>query len=175
MDYEKALKDIPAPAPGDPKQFCYLQIHPETVATYAKAGKHTKVFEMVYNVCGLVPPVLNIGFHEQEHVFPDHHGGIRHACALFQGIKRPFVDNGRDGEIFVYTVRPKFFYEYIPHMVCVAQRLEVPQEVLFAVYVKFEDLDYTYRVIFGWEWIPADTQDCCLPEDYIERYEKRVW
>ncbi|ADP97772.1 hypothetical protein [Marinobacter adhaerens] len=175
MDYEKALKDIPAPAPGNRKALCYLQIHPDTVATYANAGKRTKLFEMLYNVCGIVPPVPNIGFHEQEHVFPDHHGGVKHACSLFQGINRPYKDNGRDGEIFVYIVKPKFFYEYIAHMVCVAQRQEVPEDALFAIYVNFEDPDYNDGVILGWEWIPADTQDCYLPEDHEERYEKRVW
>lgn len=175
MDIDEALKDIPAPDPSNRKKFCHLQIHPETVKMYAEGGSRNKLFEMIYNVCGALPPVRNIGFHEQDHRFPDNHGGVKHACALFKGIKRPFQDDGRDGEIYVYIVKPKFFYAYIAHMVCIAQREKVPEGAVFAVYVNFDDPNYTDGVILSWEWIPADEENCCLPEDHAERYDKRVW
>lgn len=175
MDENQALKEIAAPNPTDPKEICYLRIHQGAAESVAASGRKTKIFEMFYNVCGVRPPVNNIGFHEKDQSFPDYWGGLKQARALFKGIKRPFVDDGLDGEIYVYVLSPRFVYEYMPHMVCAAKRNEAPDDAVFAVYVKFDNHGYTDGAILSWEWMPADTENPELPEGHENRYEERVW
>lgn len=173
MDYEKALTDIPAPTPHNRQALCKLNIHPDTVKMHAEHRHLTKVFEMVYNICGVLPPVNNIGYHERSHSFPDHWGGVKHAFALFQGIKRPFQDDGLDGQVFVYVIKPRFYYEFSGSMVCVAKRKETPKGIVLAVYVKFRDSSYNEGTILSWDWVPADSNG--LPDGHDKRYDKRLW
>jgi hypothetical protein len=175
MDYELALSKIAAPSPQNPKKFCDLRIHEGAVESVAASGRRTKIFEMFYNVCGILPPVNNIGFHESGSTFPDHWGGLKHSIALFKGIKRPFMDDGLDCEIFVYVLKPRYVYEFIPDMVCAAKRNDAPEDAVFAVYAKFDNEYYTNGAILSWEWIPADNANSELPEGHADRYEERVW
>lgn len=173
MDYEDVLTDIPAPAPYRLKELCTLNVHPETVKIHANQRHLTKLFEMIYNICGALPPVNNIGAHEKDHDFPDHWGGMKHAHALFKGIKRPFQDDGLDNHVFIYVIKPHYYYEYVVSMVCPAKRKKTPDGIVLAVYVKFTDSDYTEGVILSWDWVRADDND--LPKGHQQRYDERLW
>lgn len=175
MDYEALLDPVLAPAPFNPKELVSLRIDRQLVAGIAGAGKRTKIFEMFYNICGVVPPVPGVGYHERESQFPDHFGGLKHARSLFRGIKRPFKADGLDGQIYTYIVRPRFVYEYLPHMVCVAKRYEAPNDTVLAVYVSFDDEKCEKGAILSWEWVPVDKRDPNLPENYANRYDERIW
>ncbi|MBT11368.1 MAG: hypothetical protein CMI02_04955 [Oceanospirillaceae bacterium] len=173
MDYHDLLTDIPAPAPYQRKTLCTLNIDQGTVAIFAGHRRTAKLFEMIYNIAGALPPVNNIGAHESDDIFPDNWGGIKHAHAVFKGIKRPFKDEGLDGHVFVYVIKPRYYYKYEVNMVCPAKRMETPKAVVLAVYVKFSDPSYTDGTILSWDWVRADEED--LPKGHTERYEERLW
>lgn len=74
-------------------------------------------------MAGILPPVNNIGFHERAHNDPAGEAdNIGHAYALFRGLKRP-MDSDDGAKIYIYVVRPRYAYQFIAHMVCVAKRV----------------------------------------------------
>lgn len=153
-----------------------LNIEQERVRQLASLGRKSALFELLYNVCGIVPPVNNIGYHEQnEAPFQDNWGGMRHAHVVFQGIKRPMNGQDFDKNVYVYIAKPKYVYRFEPHMVCVAKRHDAPAGAVFACYVLFDDEQHTSGKVVNWEWLEVDQQDPMLPADYSERYDKRVW
>lgn len=175
LNYDRLrIADTVAPHPDDRAQLCELQLSSQTVSRVAGHGKVTKIFEMYYNVMGIVPPVNNAGYHEKMFPFPDHWGGQRHAHALFQGLRRPFNERNADKGVYVYISKPKFVYEHIPHMVCVARRSEAPEDAVFATYVLFPE-SRSNGVIVNWEWITADSKQADLPDDFDNRYDNRLW
>jgi hypothetical protein len=129
---------------------------------------------LFYSICGVVPPVNNVGYHETNDatLFPDCWGGIQRAHALFKGLKRPMIDNGLDRDVFIYVCKPPYRYTYLPHMVCVAKREDVPQNQLLTILVVREADGFE---ISDWNWVLSDSADDTLPKGYTERYETRIW
>lgn len=140
----------------------------------AGSGANHKLFELFYNVCGIVPPVNNIGYFEQNIPFQDAWGGIRRAHAIFQGLKRPCTSPGKDGQFYTYVTKPKFRYKFEPSMVCCARRVEVTGGRLFVAVVSFKAQDDVGKVL-NWEWVEADPSNEMLPVDFKNRYDLEVW
>lgn len=172
---DERLESVVAPSPAGKDEFVELTVSRERVQRFAKQRKLTKIFELFYNVCGQLPRVNNIGYHERDDAsqFPDHWGGLRHAHALFKGLRRPMNHDHEDAEIFVYTLSPRFTYEYVPHMTCVARRVDAPREAVFVVYTKFTKEGK--GSVISWEWVQSSGDGSGLPEDFENRYEQRVW
>src|SRR5690606_24907196 len=99
----------------------------------ASSRLNTKIFEFSYNICGMPPPVNNIGYHERETGAEDREAdlGLVNASAIFRGINRPFIDDGFDSNVYVFVCKPRFTYKYVPHMVCAAKRIEAPSNCVF--------------------------------------------
>lgn len=163
-----------SPSPDGGNRMITLTVDAERVRQLAASRRTTALFELAYNVLGKVPPVNNIGYHEQS-AFPDHWGGMRHTHAIFRGLKRPMNDHDLDGAVYVYVLSPRFTYRYIADMACTAKRFEAPENTVFAVYVIFEDNNFDRGSIVNWEWVGSDPDDSRYPRDYRDRYEQRVW
>jgi len=178
---EKAeqITEISVSSP-DQTKLSSLRIDTGIVKTRSRIGATHALFQLFYNICGVLPPVNCIGYHEKERdddcvAFPDVSKGIQDTYVIFQGLKRPFIKKHGDTEVYIYISKPKFVYKYIPHMACRAKRVEAPENALFAVYVQFDDPSYTEGEIINWEWVIADSGNPLLPEDFKDRYDELRW
>lgn len=172
MDYEKLPATVQAPHPHDRSRWIELRPSRTYVQVVAKQRRINDIYALFYNVMGVLPPVNNVGKHENFE--SDDWGGLRAAVSLFRGVRRPFNGDGMDRDVYVYIVRPRYVYEYLVDMVCVARRAQAPQGAVFAVYVKFDDA-ITDGTIIGAEWVEASLDDPALPADFSRRYDKKVW
>lgn len=163
-----------APSPDGSARMIELTVDAERVRQLAGLRRKTPLYELTYNVMGQLPPVNNIGYHEQD-IFPDHWGGVRRAHTIFKGLRRPMNDHDLDGNVYVYVMSPPYTYRYIAHMACTAKRYDAPVNTVFAVYVIFDDNNFDKGFIVNWEWIGADPDNPKLPRDHTERYEQQVW
>jgi len=163
-----------APSPDGSGEIIKLKVDDERVRQLARLRRKTALFELVYNVLGQVPPVNNIGHHENSS-FPDHWGGMRHAHAIFKGLKRPMNDHDLDGNVYIYVLSPRFTYRHIPDMVCPAKRFDAPANAVFVVYVVFAGKEFERGLIVNWEWVDASPDQPLYPLDYTDRYEQSVW
>lgn len=147
----------------------------ERIKQLASLGRRNALYEAFYNVCGILPPVNNIGHHEKKHSpFPDGWGGMKHAHVIFRGVRRPLTEDGIDKKIYVYAVSPRFVYEYVPDMVCCAKRKPAPKGAVFVAYVVF-NTDFSKGEILNWEWVVADQEKPNYPANYKVRYDEEVW
>lgn len=153
-----------------------LDIAEGRVKQLANLGRKSALFELVYNVCGIVPPVNNIGYYEKDGTpFPDCWGGMKHAHVVFQGIRRPMNEQGFDKNVYIYVAQPKYVYRFEPSMVCVAKRHIAPAGAVFACYVLFDSEELSSGRVINWEWLDADQGDPSKPADWAERYDNEVW
>ena len=164
-----------APIPGG-TGFVSLRISLERVGQFAGSGRLTPLFELLYNVCGIVPPVNCIGYHERDQPpFQDGWGGLKRAHTVFRGIKRPMNGDGFDRDIYIYVVSPPFSYRHIVDRVCPAKRVGAPEGTVFVAYIKFDDEEFSSGEVLNWEWVMADPNCPRYPEGHASRYDEKVW
>lgn len=174
------LRDIPrfnqisAPSPLDSDKEIVLSIDKGVVEKVGSIAWTNKLYAMSYNILGVIPPTNNAGLHEMESTEEDNSRGIKDAHAVFQGIRRPHIEEGGDESVFVYIIKPKYCYKYIPDMACTTKREPFPEKAVFAVYVNF-DQEKDIGEVFNWELLKADPAEPHLPESSEHRYDRRVW
>ncbi len=177
MDEIKSPLHTSALKPDGTGEFVKVSISRERVQMLAKSGRKSNLFELFYNVCGLRPPVNNIGYHEERagEIFPDNWGGLKHAHVIFKGVKRPLNGEGVDSEIYIYVTKPSYIYEYVADMVCAAKRSRAPEGVVLNTYVTFHGGDFSDGEVLNWEWVVSDPENLRYPEGFNARYEEKVW
>lgn len=148
-------------------------------------GLRQPVFAAWAGICGQLPPVPGIarisGQLEDRPLL-----SIYNAHACFRGLMRPFGDDKRGFDRFVFITRPKFTVSYQPSMTCVATLERLPQDVLFAIYCRLDfpcsvgnsrklDLRPTSGLITHWQFVEADPTNADLPVAFRDRYRMRMW
>lgn len=83
-------------------------------------------------------------------------------------------NDGDDEKVYIYVLKPNKVYKYIAHMVCMAKQIPAPSNSVFLVYTIFKE-DFFKGTIVNWEWVPCDSLNSELPEDYDTRYTTRIW
>ena len=126
---------------------------------------------------GLPPPVPGCG-HRNRNV-DGKLTSLGDAHALFKGIKRPLAEDDEGANVLAYVVKPQFVFIYDADMVSVALKVAVPQDVVFVVYVRTNNLDGNPETVVGtvthWGFVETDPNDPMLPIDYSSRYYTRLW
>jgi len=115
--------------------------------------------------------------------------GLLGATSLFRGIRRPRLDDGRDEQIYVYVLNPKWSYTY-KRDESGLRRTEKPYNSVFVAYVELrndgaaleeaeklsQDVKSQIRgVVQFWEWVLAADDDKTLPDSFNARYDERMW
>ncbi len=158
------------------------RIATEDARLAAQMGRRQKVFELWSAVLGKVPPVPGIARHQPISGLTS----LAHAHACFQGLKRPVSDDKHGYDSFAFIIRPRVIFTPVADMVCCAEPYFVPDDLLFAVYVR---LDYPQGrpnaystktaqpigIVTHWEFLERDPDDEKLPIDHKNRYRKRRW
>lgn len=131
-----------------------------------------KLFAMYYNILGYPPPYNNVGYHEKDSEEVDDSKGILDAHAVFQGLKRPHIDEDGDKQVYIYICKPAFCYKRIVNMTCTIKRAPFPDGAVFAIYLNLDD-DGSTGEVFNWEFVKCDADDPTMPEDFKNRYDQR--
>lgn len=168
---------IYAPSPAGSGQLIGMSIASSRVIELASVGRVSDLYGLIYNLCGTLPQVNNLGYHERHENIPfaDNWGGLKHAHTIFKGLKRPFHEANHDSVVYIYVVSPRYTYKYIADMVCCARRLPPPNNSVFVAYVIFEDESFKNGSIINWEWVKSDPANSKMPKDFSNRYDTMVW
>jgi len=165
---------IRAPSPSDLNEEIELRVDSSIVGKLSEISSTHKLYQMYYNLCGKLPPVNNIGYYEQDSDIDDNSKGIMDTHAVYQGLKRPHIDEDGDETVYIYITKPKYIYKYKPGMVCVVARETFPVGAVFAAYVNL-DKEETSGEVFNWELVKCDPNDHRLPENSESRYDQTRW
>jgi hypothetical protein len=166
------IKNVPSPL--DSSKEIELRVDTDIVGKLALIRSTIRLWQVYYNVCGRVPPVNNIGYHEKDSGVHDKSKGILDVHAVFQGLNRPHETENGNEAVYIYIIAPDYRYDYAAGMVCVAKRNSFPDGTVFAVYVHL-DADEEKGVIFNWEPVKSASDNPRLPENFNERYDEEKW
>lgn len=166
-----------APSPFDRTKICKLKVSSEDTHKAAAAGRRQPAFELWSNVLGVPPPVPGVEHRNEAHA--DDLTSLLQAHACFRGIERPLAEDNDGRNVIAYVLRPRFFYEYDPHMVSLAVKMPVPRDLLFVTYVRLSGegvaSDEPLGTITHWGFVEADPSDLRLPIAASTRYRERLW
>lgn len=137
----------------------------------------TKVNSKIGEYCGLIHGATAGGNLQ----------GLMATTHLYQGVKRPCLDVGVDGELFVYVMRPEWTYTFPRNAKATGEgptRMPPPVESVFVTYVDVtpgrmvlasgEEIEVDGHVRF-WEWVFWDRDNQKTPEDAQSRYTRSLW
>lgn len=174
---------IGAWAPFDNRQHCKFRMSKDHAAKAAKAGRRQPLLEFWSVLRGIAPPISSIGYHENHTDFPLIHGKLStlfdaHAC--FMGVKRPLAEDDTGANVVVYVLKPRFYYELTPDMVCMAKKVAVAPDLVFVAYARLdmpcsENQSVVKGVLTHWEFVVADSDNPQLPENHATRYDEPLW
>lgn len=169
---------VAAPSPEDRTVPCIYALSTRDAITLAKAGRSQLNFELWSIVLGKPPPVPGV-FHRNR---PDAGSGLislASAHASFRGIKRPLADDNDGANVLVYVLKPQCFYEYAPNIVSVALKSAVPDDLVFAAYVRPAASNggqlSSRGIVTHWGFVEADKADLRLPVEHQTRYVSQLW
>jgi hypothetical protein len=168
---------VDAPSAADRSVPCIYRLGATDIIKMANLSRRQLVFELWSCVLGLPPPVPGCG-HRNRSV-DGQLTRLGEAHALFRGIKRPLAEDDEGANILAYVLKPEAMYEYDDNMVSVALKVAVPQDVVFVVYVRLNNLGGDPKAMVGtvthWGFVEADKDDPMLPVEYSSRYRTRLW
>jgi len=168
---------VEAPSEADRTISCIFRLSSSDSVKMARACRRQPIFELWSCVLGVPPPVP--GCKHRNRRVAGRLTRLKEAHALFKGIKRPLAEDDDGAQVLAYVLKPEFMYEYDPGMVSVALRVSVPQDVVFVVYVRLNNLgdgsDAMVGTITHWSFVEADQDNPMLPVEYSSRYRNRLW
>jgi hypothetical protein len=131
----KFPETILAPSPESKSTPCNFRVATRDSYRLAELASRQLIFDFWSVVVGVPPPVPNVA---RNHPLEQELVSLIEAHALFQGIERPFAADDDGSNVLAYILKPQKFYEYVPSMVCVASKADVPDDVLFVTYVRLD-------------------------------------
>jgi hypothetical protein len=171
---------VDARCPANRDHTCKFRISKLDLQKAAKVGRRQPAFDMWSAVLGQAPPVPNIEAYQPN--FPVNEGltALSEASACFRGVKRPWAEDDMGDDVLAYILKPRFLYRYQVSMACTAEKVRVPEDLVFVAYVR---LDEPYDVnsllprgvVTHGGLVETDGKDLLLPIDYATRYTARLW
>jgi hypothetical protein len=168
---------VEAPSAADRSVPCIYRLGTTDIIKMTNLSRRQLVFELWSCVLGLPPPVPGCGHRNRN--TQGNLTRLGEAHALFRGIKRPLAEDDEGANVLAYVLKPEFMYEYDGNMVSVALKVAVPQDVVFVVYVRLNNLGDDPKAMIGtvthWGFVEGDENDPTLPTEYSSRYRTRLW
>lgn len=167
---------IPALSPNADKKPINLSLSPDLMRSLAGAGRQTKLMEAWALLMGEKPPVNNIGKHENYKDMPL--TPLIEAHQVWKGIRRACNDQDEGDDIYIYVTKPRYTYERVADIACMAIRVAVPDDEVLTVFVKLSqnslDGDEPVGQIIGWKFFNTEP-DKLTPIGSTNRYKERIW
>jgi len=173
------LPAVSAPSPLDPKQSVDLEISSSTIQKFAKVGRKTPIFEAWAHLVGEMPPINNAMYLPSQR--PAARLGIlKNAHACFKGVRRPYGDQDRGSEIYVYVISTSHTIRWVSAMDCVADLVDAPGGKLLTVQVCHSSslqpsVESVWATITKWEFVDACAEQPRFPDAHKERYDELLW
>lgn len=149
------------------------------------AGRRQPLFDLWWQVHGLLPPVP--GSNRYENLARRSDVGISRAHACFRGIMRPAGADARGFDFVAFVTKPTVGFQYEPSMSCVIRPFEIATDLVFVTYARLdfpqgrgygsdiEKMPKTDGVITHWHLVEADPNDPTMPIDHATRFRRRMW
>lgn len=171
---------VAAPAPYDRTQTCQFRLPPHDAHKASVNGRQQIIMQLWSIVLGAPPPVMNVESYTPNLPAKEGLTDLKRAHACFQGIERKMADDNEGEKVLVYVLKPAFFYEFQYEMACMARKRPVPDDLIFAVYVRLDRLyanggSAINGAVSHWHFIEADPAAPMLPRDHGSRYRRRHW
>lgn len=172
---------VRARMPTNRNQPCEFSLPMVDAEKAALAARRQLLMELWSVVLGQPPPVPNVSTWGPNKPADKGLSCLEDAHACFQGINRPLAEDDSGEKVLVYIIKPRFFYVFTPHMVCVARKADVPPDLVFAVYVRAEnpdalEADKIGGMITHWHFVEASGDSrFLLPVNHTARYRVQRW
>jgi len=170
---------VAAKSPWNRDVACSLRVSAEMASKSARVGRKQPAFNFWSLIKGKAPPVLNVRAGEKGKRADENLVGVDAAHACFRGLKRPLGDQDSAENYVVYVLKPQFLYRYRPSLACLAEKVAVPDCMVFVVYAKLDVPVNKEALIQGvithWDFVLHSEDDRLLPEDHQTRYAERLW
>jgi hypothetical protein len=176
LDFPQTIR---ARSPSDKNEFCRFRLSREDATRAALAYRRQPIWEMWSIIIGEPPPVPNVKSWGINVPAEEGLTALIEAHACFRGIKRAIAEDDNGENVITFILKPRFFYEYRPGLVCVAAKLAVPVGLVFAAHARLDvpaDTDSsTMGVVTHGAFVETDKNEPLLPEDHSDRYIERLW
>ena len=165
---------IAARSPFDKAEACAVRVGKEDAVKAASARRRQPIYDFWSALNGEPPRVPNAKS-------LDGSGLTRlidaHAC--FRGIRRPCAEDDDGAQFAAYVLKPTYLFGYVASMKCVAERREVPDDLVFVAYVRLDapcapGPGSSMGCLTHWQFVEADATGL-LPIEFSERYGERFW
>jgi hypothetical protein len=168
-------------SPFDPNRHCQFRVAKDDAIRAGGVYRRNSIFQIWSIVFGQPPPVPNVNVWARNAPADVGLVSLVQAHACFRGINRALAEDDSGDNVVAYILKPKLFYEYEANLVCVAVKNEVPQDVVYAAYVRL-DLPFAENgspvkgVFTHGGFVEADpATEYHLPIDFNSRYKERLW
>jgi hypothetical protein len=175
-----------ARSPFNKEQPVFFRFAKNDIQKALSLGRRQPILDAWSMIWGKPPPLPNISrLLPRLDACPLSSIQTAHAC--FRGVKRPVGEDDRGFDVVVMISRPRWMIASQPSLVCVGELVPVPNDVVFATYIKLDqppvgrlgvaiDTTMIRGVITHWHFIEAEiVGDEILPVEHKERYRKRLW
>ncbi len=177
-----------APSPSDPNTIIRLFANPSTIQTMLRDARNSAIGQYA----GLVHGRFVVRSEAGEETVGGT-AGLMKAVALFRGIKRPRLQGGLDGKVFVYVTNPGVDFVWPERVRSGTEhgptRMKPPLNSVFTTFVVFDEDSIAaekaamaargggpvHGIIHNWEWTLASPAEPRFPDEFATRYEEKVW
>lgn len=160
----------------DKDRMLRFGISKEFVDTNLAVRKLTPIYQLHAHDLGQLPPINLVSELKPAPELTT----LKDSLALFEGVKRPHVDENDGASVLVYVLKPKITIEWAATMKVMAQTVFPPTNSTFTALVRTDlELQDKQGPIHGLvtrvEWTLTNSPDLFLPKNYDTRYDTRHW
>ena len=170
---------IGAPSPDDKSGEIVLSVSQELIDVNCEMNKMTPLLQLWCHVYGVYPPLPNI-IKVENATNPPTLLTLSESTACFRGVNRPHDDEDNGDSVVCFVINPTVSIEFCPSMVCLAQPVDVPQNVALTVLVRINPALLVSEpavdgIITRIEPVKCSVTDPLLPDRHETRYGERLW
>ena len=175
---------VEAPHPNNPDEHWKCRVSQDLLARNAMIARRTPIFQIWCHVVGQLPPINNIDMllDGHEETWPTR-TTLKDAVACFQGVKRPYDNEGDGASVLIYILAPKVSIKYQPDMACLASAVRLPKDTILTVQIRPADSGGALQpleqdvdgIITRIEPVAGEGGGSTLPANHQHRYASLLW
>lgn len=176
-DWLNLPQSIPGRSPFDSGKLVEFRVCRSDVIKAAEQRRRQPAFEFWSILAGQLPPIPSaermVEYGDQDFF------RLIDAHACFQGIKRPCGADDDGSRTVAFILKPSSFFVFDGRPpVSWMHKKAVPHDLVFVAYARLDepcDTASHVGVLTHWQFVEADENDPNLPEDFGNRFVKRLW
>ena len=166
--------EIQARSPYDKDVMCTVRVGKEDAVKAAQNRRREPLYNFWSVLNGEAPPIPNTDLLDCSGL-----SSLSEAHACFRGLCRPCAEDDDGSTFAVYVIKPRYHFAHEPTALCLANRREVPHDVVFVAYVRLDtpcepNPASSKGCLTHWQFVEADASGS-LPIEFGTRYADRYW